>query len=296
MPEAGAFLLANIDAIAAGLLAALVILGAATGRLEEDRLAEANVAVVLAVALVILRDRWERRHAITGLQLGVSRERKAATDEMRDAMRTERERCVAGVEHALEELHATKAWTILDEEMTWDLVASDGSRAKAVAHKVFLFNQNEVFCIYEYQLPTVARTEITEHSCFGGEQEPLTRLPIIQSDFPSPTGHTYRLISLQRVWRRGEVMRFRSERHLANAFLLASEHVSKEISSPTSHITLQLTWPSGRPPTSVHVERTDRKREAISVDTLTVIDGRQQLRKTITDPVMGETIIVAWTW
>jgi len=91
-------------------------------------------------------------------------------------------------------------------------------------------------------------------------------------------------------------MHFRSERDLKDGFLDATEHVSKEISSPTSRVTMRVTWPRDREPHSVYLERTDRPTESIDPDTVALVDGRRVFTKTIPDPVLGERICLTWTW
>jgi hypothetical protein len=292
----GRFMLGYVDVLAAIIFALIAIYLSARGDLHGDVLTEANIALIIAVTLVIFRDRWERQETITQLQRSIRQERKDAVLKIQGAVCTERTKAVAGIERAISALNGSKAWRILEEHVSWDLFEHDGSRAKAIARKVFMFNQDEVLCVYEYQLPPVGKAEVTKHLCFGGEHEPLDALPIIQTNFSGPAGRMYRLISLRRVWRREEIMHFRSERDLKDHFLENSEHVSKEISSPTASITIEVKWPLDRAPRGLSLERTDRPRESIDTNTLALVDGRQVFNKTIPDPVLGECLCVSWTW
>lgn len=293
--SAGNFLLRYVDALVAIASAVVVIYLVTTGNLKDETLAVATGALIVAVALAIVRDRWERQEDIDKLGRAISQERKAAVGAIEEAITVGRDAAVAGFQRIARDYDAKNAWRILEETMSWDLIAHDGSQATAIARKKLLFTQDEVLCVYEYQFPSDSHGKVTKHLCYGGEQEPLELIPIVYDSFPGREGRRYRLISLERVWRRGEIMRYRSERHLKDHFLKQTEHVSKEISSPTERITLSVIWPSTRPPRTLWLERTDR-RETIDTKGLAVIDGRSTFTKTVPDAVVGERICLFWTW
>jgi hypothetical protein len=147
--------------------------------------------------------------------------------------RAGRESLVVHIERAAELARADTGWQVLDERLVWDLSGPEGSYAKATAEKELLFTQDEVFSIYEYQFKSPG--VVLSHVCEGGARgQAMVALPILQKDFPGPEGRVYRLISLQRIWHRGEIMAFRSERELEGHFCEQTEDVMKEVSVETA--------------------------------------------------------------
>lgn len=137
----------------------------------------------------------------------------------------------------------------------------------------------------------------------------MVPLPIIQRDFPGPDMRLYRLVSLQGVRGRGEIMMFGSKRTLKNHFLEPQEVVSKEVSVPTSRIRMRVSWPAGRKPTAIWIERTGKPPTSVGVGRLTrVHDQQRDLRhwrgrmvgwrhdELIQDPKLGERITLRWIW
>lgn len=274
----GRVLFDYIELVLAAAIGGVVAVLAATGDIRNPgSLTEATVGVLVALAIGVIRERFERRSV------------------------SER------IENTLRLTVGEKAWQVLDEHLTWNLTATNGSRAEAIVRRRLQFMQDEVFCIYEYQHPAPGSNP--GHTCRGGAPgEPMADLPILKDDFPGADGRTYRIISLQRIWRRGEIMNFASTRELEDHFLTSREYVSKDVPVPTTRLSMRVYWPKERKPTSLWVERTDRPRAPIKVKRLRQerlerhgltrrrTRGRWTYEEVIASPALGERVALWWTW
>jgi hypothetical protein len=262
----GQVLLDYFELVLAGALAAVVSVLALMDEIGSKELVQATVALLVALAIAIIRER---------------RERRAMSERVEAAVRL---------------ASADKPWQVLDEKLVWDLSDPDGKYATASTQKELQFMQDEVLSVYEYQYKP--QGTVVSHTCRGGPRgEPKTELPIIQTDFPGPDSKVYRLISLQRVWRRGEIMEFESERVLADHFLDTHERVSKEVSVPTARVSMRVEWPPGRRPGAVWVERTGKPLRNVPLSNLRRM-GRDRCcyEEILQAPTIGERISLKWDW
>ncbi len=251
--------------IAAGIAVAITIL-AALDEVGNQGLTQAAVALLAALAIAIVRERFERRRM---------------SDRIERAVRIAQP--------------GANSWQILDERLVWDLADENGERAVATTEKQYLFTQVEIFSVYEYQYKPVG--EVISHECFGGERGgQLDKLPIIREGFPGPEDRLYRLVSLERVWRKGEIMEFRSKRELKDFFRDKREKVSKEVSVPTSRASMCVRWPLTRKPTAIWLERSKRAPQRVDLARLRRDRDRWTLTQTFSNPEVGERIIVRWDW
>jgi hypothetical protein len=262
----GQVLVDYFELVLAGILAIVVSALALADEIGQKGLVQATIALLVALAIAIIRER---------------RERKAMGDR---------------VEAALTLASADKPWQVLDEHLVWDLTEVDGSRAKATTEKTLQFMQDEVLSVYEYQFKP--QGTVLSHKCRGGGRgEPKVDLPIIQTDFPGPDSRVYRIISLQRVWHRGEIMLFESERVLADSFLAVKERVSKEVSVPTARVSMRIVWPPGKRPTALWIERSGKPPKNIPLRNLRRAGrDRHCYEEVLQDPTMGERISLTWDW
>jgi len=209
--------------------------------------------------------------------------------------RAGRESLVVHIERAAELARADTGWQVLDERLVWDLSGPEGSYARATAEKELLFTQDEVFSIYEYQFKSPGF--VLSHVCEGGARgQPMVALPILQKDFPGPEGRVYRLISLQRIWHRGEIMAFRSERELEGHFCEPTEDVMKEVSVETARVSMRIVWPSGSKPKALWLERSNVQPVNIPSARLKRVNGRWSYDELVENPRLGEKIILRWEW
>jgi hypothetical protein len=262
----GRVLLDYCELVLAGALAAVVTVLALLDEISTKTLIQATVLLLVAIAIAIIRERLER---------------KAMSDRVEAAVRL---------------ASADKPWQVLDETLVWDLADATGALATATTKKELQFMQDEVLSVYEYQY--APQGVVRSHSCKGGGKgEPMVKLPIIQTDFPGPDARVYRLISLQRVWRRGEIMIFESERVLEDHFRDRAERVSKEVGVPTARVSMRVVFPPGRRPTGLWIERTDRPPRNIALRHLRRAGGnRTSYEEVLQDTKVGERITLRWDW
>ena len=259
LKKLGRFAVDYVDLlIALGLAIAFTYLGF-VNKLKDDALTQATVGLLGVLALVIFRERWERHKSVESI-----------------------DRAVAAV-------GSDKTWQVLDEELTWDIQSPE--LAISTCDRDLRFLAPEVISIYEFQ--TNPAGTVANYSCKGGRRgdpmRDLTMLPPVAS----ADGRTYRLISLEGVWRRGERMKFRSTRELQGTFLQNQENVSKLVQIPTDRIVFRILWPEGKPPAMVRLERDGRESELLKPR---IREKRTQLEKSIENPQLGERINVWWTW
>ncbi|HEY4812380.1 MAG TPA: hypothetical protein VIH71_15110 [Solirubrobacteraceae bacterium] len=259
------FFFKYLELLLALALAIVVSYLSLTGEIDTKGLTLASAGLLVAIAIALVRER------------------------------SGRESLVAHIERASELARSDKGWQVLDERLVWDLSGPEGSYAKATAEKELLFTQDEVFSIYEYQYksPGVVLT----HVCEGGVRgQPMADLPIIQKDFPGPEGRVYRLISLQRIWRRGEIMAFRSVRELKDHFCEVTEDVTKEVSVQTASVSMRIVWPPGSKPKALWLERSNGQPVHIPLARLKHANGRWSYNELVENPRLGEKIILRWDW
>jgi hypothetical protein len=259
----GHVLVDYFELVLAAVLAIVVTSLALADEITTKELIQATVLLLVALAISVIRERRERR------TLGNR------------------------VENALMISRADKPWQVLDEQLCWDLSAPD--YAKATAKKQLQFMQDEVLSVYEYRFNPSGT--VLRHECRGGARgDPMTALPIIQKDFPGPGSRVYRIISLQRVWRRGQIMLFESERELKDSFPNTTERVTKEISVPTARLSVRVVWPPGRKPTALWLERGEDPPLNVLGRLKSAPENRSCCEEMIPDPKVGERIIISWTW
>ena len=256
-----------VDLIIAALLALYVSYGGIRETLKGDELTQATVALLGVLAIVIFRERWERTKA------------------------------VEGVERALNVATAVKPWRVLNAKMTWELVAQDGSLAIATTEKDLRIEQDEVFAIHEWHSRPIG--EVTRHEFFGRPAGEATFRPLrmMLEDLPGPGGRTYRIISLEGLWRRGQRLTYRSERDLKDFFKEPRESIAVVIEVPTDEITITVIWPKEKKPYAVELERSGRVAEPIDASSLKGAGkGRVKHVERISAPKLGEKITISWQW
>jgi len=263
----GRFLVDYADVVIAAGLALYVSYAGLRNQLEGDELAQATVAVLGVLALVILRERRQRSGA------------------------------VERVERMLTTATSEKSWRVLNADMSWELLETDGTRAVARAAKEIRIEHDEVFSIYEWQSRPVGEVAQLSYEGRASEERQFREFPIIYRNLPGPEGRTYNVISLEGMRRRGQRMTYCSERLLEDSFTEARENVSVRIEIPTDHITLTVVWPKDRKPHQLEVERSGRVAEVIDLGRLKRAgQGRTKHVERISSPRLGETIVISWQW
>lgn len=263
----GSVLVEYVELVVAGIAGVVVgVLGEA-GDIHGDHLTEATLVILGVLAFGVVKERYQRHRLTETVNAGVSL------------------------------IAATKPWQVLYEDMKWDLETSHGARATATAVKELLFTRDEVLSIYEYQYDSPGRD--ADRTYRGGiKSGPLQDLPMMREGFPGTDGKFYRLISLERVCRVGEIMRIESERKLEDRFPGPRENVSKEIAFPTTRLSLEVVWPPGTKPTAVWIERTGQPQRMVnpSRPRLTRHGRRWFYKEDFAIPKPGERIALWWDW
>jgi hypothetical protein len=259
----GRFLLDYLELLFAGVLGVVAgVLGLA-GDLHGDHLTEATVALIGVLAFAVIRERFQRH------QLG--------------------ER----IDKSVGLLDATKPWQVLYEDLKWDLESR--TEATATMQKELLIAQDEVFAIYEYQY-TAPGADLIRQYQGGMKGGPLQDLPMIHENFPGPDGRFYRLISLERICRAGEIMRIESLRRLQGRFPGTRENVSKEVAMQTTRLSIEVVWPPNLKPRAVWIQRTDQPDQMINLSRLKRSGNRWRYKEDFPTPQPGERIALVWDW
>jgi hypothetical protein len=262
--KAGQFALEDLETVAILVLGTVVLALAIFDLLGSTRaLVGVFSALLIAVSFGLLRDRL-RREKLLGRIEGL----------------------VAGFE-------SEKAWEVLAVDCAWDIDAADGSHATACTKRLLRFVRDEVLTIYEFSRSAGKTTSLLAKGAFGDEAE--RPLPVLCEDFPGPLGRMYRIISLAGVRRRGDQLRYQSDRVLKGSFLEDRENVSFTPEAPTDRLVLSVTWPKDRGPTGVWLERNNERQHVIG-DVKDNGEGRRTYRCEISRPSLGEPIAIVWDW
>jgi hypothetical protein len=246
--------------LAAGLAVTFAVLGA-LGVVDGDVLVQANLALLGVLSFGLFRERWMRM---------------TATEKA--------DRSLAAREN-------DRPWQVLEEELEWDL--SDRLLATATATREIRFTQAESVSVYEFQ-STPPGGKLLLHTCQGRRRRTDTprSLPIMK-EIVGPFGRSYTLISLERIYVRGEHLHWVSTRKLQGYFPGKTENVSKAIQMPTDHLTMRVMWPPDCRPHEVRLERSDTPARILETK---VRGGRTHVTAIIEDARLGEVISVAWDW
>lgn len=270
-PEAtGSRILRWAGEVAEPLVAVVAGLGLAvaglTGALTGDKLTAATLLVLSVVALSLLRERTLRvsaKHAINALGSRID----ATTD-------------------AVNAIQTGNPYTVLSHETTWDIVEPDGSLVVATRVKKLRIDQNKVVSLYD-----IAEGEGTREIAYSPGEA-------VASFFGE--GHWLTLVSLGRVYYRGEHFDFTVKRTARDAFVRKHEAINVLTRDRTEHLRLTVKWPKDTPPTAVGLSRATPSEEWRTEDVTHLLehdeDGRPFYRVTIRDPEKGGIVTIEWDW
>ena len=257
---------ANLDPLLAGILAAVFLVLSALDALENDALFQAIAGLLVVFAIALFRER------------------------------SERDRAMRRVEHAVADLRAGTAWEVVHARFHWTIQTVEGDRARATNQKRLRILGNQVLSVFEFYNPggTLGKTTYRGAANDG----PMQTLPEMHPHFPGPHARSYRIISLEDMLEPGDRFYLESERDLRDCFLEEREFVRVEADVPTRNIEMAVTWPAGRPLKTLQVERDGREVEKIAIGegVQTLESGGQYFERAFTSPRVGEEIIFVWTW
>jgi hypothetical protein len=268
------FVARYLEPLSAIVVASIVLYDEHTGRIKTLRdLSEATVAVLLILAVGVLRDRHGReltRKAVAGLSASVD---TAVREVLSDYPYEQRNLCAS-----------------------WDIRSPQ--YAEAVRTKDLRFTRNNVSSIVERSRPD-GSIEEGGYVILGGypkgTMEELVHAPTEASD------GTIEVVVLTREWMRYETMRVETRRKLVDSFTPGKGlNVRLLIDHPTDVVKLTLIWPTDKPPSrgSVRLTRILGGTETPHpVPEPVKRNGRVTLKDVeILDPRTKEILHLAWRW
>jgi membrane protein implicated in regulation of membrane protease activity len=249
--------------IAGAVLALMSLLGVIK---DPAKLAAATLAVLAVVAVSVLRDRLSRRHA------------EVTIDKIQHEM--------AELRRAANALEVGRQYHVVLHDTTWDLATVDGSVVNVTRVKHLVFDQDEVIAIYDFASGDGERTSVYS----PGEEvgEPL----MIE-------GQRARLISLKRMFSRGDTLEFGLTRTTINGFLSEHESVSVLTRDITARMRLSVVWPAKRPPRAIRLSIMTAAKRSSTTDVtgeLAMRDGRPIYVADLNEPEKGGTTTIEWEW
>jgi len=267
------------DLILAVSAAVIVCLLGSAGVLGGDVLTSATLGVLAALAGATVRERSDRVRS--------SRELRTLTDEVR-----------AEAVAAIQELRdlariskSEKAWQVIDESTTWDLITT--TEATVTVRRRIRFLQSETAAVWEwFRSPQGA--QLTAHSCRGAlVGHALREWPILPGSFLGDDSRSYRVISTAQIFRRGDLVDWTSERRVTDSFPMRTEGVTRTVMVPTEGTILKVIWPADYSPTGVWFVRGDQ-RTVLKLDKGG--DGRSFVVVPVTSPAVGDCMAIGWDW
>jgi membrane protein implicated in regulation of membrane protease activity len=246
---------------------AILVLLSIVGTLKSTQaLGSAILAVLAVVAVSILRDRMERRQP-----------EREITEVHTDLAETRR---------ALKAIELGRAYHVLLHDTTWDLEAKDGSLVHVERLKKLVFNQPDVVSLYDFVRGV------------GDVDFAYTPGKIADKDL-TVEGAPAVLISLGRVYSRGDKLDFLLKRTRHGGFLKDQENVSVTTRDLTYELRMKVLWPVGRPPSAVRLVKINAQRETSTTDVLNDVGmeaGRNCYVYKETEPEKGSNTMIEWNW
>lgn len=109
---------------------------------------------------------------------------------------------------------------------------------------------------------------------------------------------TYILISLREVKNRNDVDEFNIQWDIGDGFLTEDGYWSTDISQRTKQVKMSVIFPKTRPPMSLMIEESNRKRtKALGLEAKKRLpDGRWKVAWETDKPKLYEVYVLRWTW
>jgi hypothetical protein len=294
------------DLMLAAIIAVAVPVAVAFGKLDDEKLTEATAALLGVLAFSLARERWTRASFFDTFRERLGQiERNAesaageaatistATSEAKSAA----EATQALVRDTLDVVAGTKPYHVLHARFSWEFLSCDGKNAKAKTVRDLRFIADNVFCIYEHWWASGKSTLGKVMGTIEGQNpRPLDVMP---SSFPGPEEKQYRIIGLGTFMKRGQRMTIEAPRDIVDSFVDPRDWVNVGVESVTDRMDVELIWPSGCPPTTLHVRRSGSRTidSPLSLDHLEPLSGgRQRLLYPVEEPVQGDSVFIIWEW
>jgi hypothetical protein len=300
------FVFEYLDVLAAAAVVILAAVQEAQGELQGDRLTRTTAILVAIMAFALVRERTSRKSGFASVKRRLHKIESSAVQVVGDAgsiRRAAESTEIAATEtravvtEALGVLAGERPYEVLSAQFRWEMLSSDGARAKATTTRDLRFTANNVFCIYEYSRASSGQTVPIECSeLIDGRRK---RLPIMSEGVPGPQNKRFRIISLEGFRSRGERMVIESSRRLENAFRKKREDVKVEVAAGTDQVTITVIWPADCALEAVAIERTGSIVMNLPIDPErldALSDGRRELNYPVPQPVEGDRVFVIWDW
>lgn len=176
-------------------------------------------------------------------------------------------------------------YDVLDFELGLKLLDAGGRSAEVIRVERLRFHQDGVMGIY--------------HQIWGeGELQDYQVEPGVVADRFSVGPRTFILISLREVKNRGDELTLTTCRRVSLGWTQSEEWLEAALSHRTAKITLKVTFPKGRPPTSAELVELPAGNRARIERTRWTTDqsGCTTIRLTRKRPQVGSSYVLRWTW
>jgi len=177
-------------------------------------------------------------------------------------------------------------YEVLDYESTLEIHNRKGTRATFKKRKKIKYLQNNIIAYHD-------------HAWGDGE---------ILLDYNTSRGKavdryrsgykTYILLSLREVKNKGDIDEFDIHWNIRNGFLTEDGYWSTDVSLKTRRIKMSVIFPKIRPPLSLSIEESNRKRtKPLNPEALKRLpDGRWRVIWDTSKPKLHEVYVLRWTW
>ena len=177
-------------------------------------------------------------------------------------------------------------YEVLDYESTLEIHNRNGTRATFKKRKKIKYLQDNIIAYHDHAWGD--GEILLDYRTSRGKAVDLYR-----------SGYkTYILLSLREVKNRGDIDEFDIQWNLRNGFLTEDGYWSTDVSQKTNHIKMSVIFPKTRPPLSLMIEESNRKRtRPLSPNAKKRLpDGRWMVTWLTSKPKLYEVYVLRWTW
>ena len=177
-------------------------------------------------------------------------------------------------------------YEVLDYESTLEIHNRNGTRATFKKRKKIKYLQDNIIAYHDHAWGD--GEILLDYRTSRGKAVDLYR-----------SGYkTYILLSLREVKNRGDIDEFDIQWTLRNGFLTEDGYWSTDVSQKTKHIKMSVIFPKTRPPLSLMIEESNRKRtKPLSPNAKKRLpDGRWKVTWVTSKPKLYEVYVLRWTW
>ena len=270
-----------IDPVAAVVAAIVLAILAGLGVVKKEVLAAAALAVIAGVAAVLIRERY------------IVEQVKKTLDQVPATFEAVQE-AVDAANQTVEAIASGEPYYVLEQEASWEIIAEDGSLARATRRKRLRFNQDDVVSVYERSGTTGGRPGRIEDWRFNPDSVEMVGGMTIEGD-------DYVLISLGARFRRNQEFEYESERAILDTFTDEANFVKIRVRETTHRLKLRVVWSKDVPLRRVRIEEVTpdgkslhRELPLAQIDRIPEPDGRPFYERTYANPLHNQAFVVGW--